>query len=262
MEFHNIKQEPEEQFEIEVKEEFDPTKTLGGADIGKAGSFVCDHKNGKKIFETKLKLNQHSRNHQAKVPCKFCKKLVKPQSLYNHMKIHTKPLACDLCKKKFALKQNFDAHKLTHAGRKFQCDLCSVEFSHKVSLRLHIEENHLSVVTIFSCSECPYETKSSNNFRLHKKTHNKQFRCSICEKKFAAQSHLKRHIAVHTDVKVFKCDECEYKGKTKKNLYDHKRTHSKPFKCPHCSEGYGQLQNLNNHLKRVHKEEESKEQIA
>jgi KRAB domain-containing zinc finger protein len=261
MEFQAIKEEPEEYFEIEVKE-FDPTKTLGGADIGKAGTFVCKHENCKKIFDTKLKLNKHSKVHQAKVPCKICQKLMKPQSLYNHMQIHKKPFACDLCFKNFALKKDLNAHKLIHAGRKFICDLCSIEFSYKLSLRRHIEENHLSVVTIFSCSECSYVTKSSGNFYHHEKSHNKQFVCKICDMKFAVPSYLKRHIAIHSDVKAFKCDQCEYSGKSKHHLYKHKRSHSKPFKCPHCSKEYGQRKNLNYHLKRAHKEEENKKSVV
>jgi KRAB domain-containing zinc finger protein len=262
MEFHSIKHEPEEDFAIEELKLFDPTKTLGGADIGKAGTFVCGHKNCQKIFDTKWKLRNHSKSHQAKVSCEICQKLVKPRCLYRHMKIHTKPFACDLCNKKFSRKQCLDAHKLTHAGRKFICDLCSSEFSHKQNLRRHIEENHLSVVTILNCSECPYESKSSKNFRKHEKIHNKQFACKICDKKFATQWILNQHIAVHSDVKAFKCNQCNYSGKTKNNLYSHKRTHSKPIKCPHCSKGYGTRKNLNYHLKRVHKGEENKESIC
>ena len=49
--------------------------------------------------------------------------------------------------------------------------------------------------------------------------------CPLCQKGFARAFDLRRHLAVHTDVKPFRCDCCEKSFKQKTHLQKHKLIH-------------------------------------
>ena len=79
---------------------------------------------------------------------------------------------CDVCFTKIrGSKRNLDRHIATIHDKTvvFKCDLCSKEFSQKVTLNVHISTVH--------------EGK-------------KPFHCEFCDNKFSTKFHMTRHISI------------------------------------------------------------------
>ena len=81
----------------------------------------------------------------------------------------------------------------------------------------------------------------------------KYFECNVCTKTFSFESHLDRHLAVHTSERPFKCKICKKRFAAKSNLEIHFRVHTgeRPFKCKICKKRFAQMPHLKSHV-RVH----------
>ena len=90
-----------------------------------------------------------------------------------HYKTHTneKPLACQICDKKFAQKIHLVRHQAIHSEiRSFKCSICpeSRFFKTKDGLRNHMVFHYEPK---FACSHCEYKTHTKGALKVHKKTH-------------------------------------------------------------------------------------------
>ena len=66
----------------------------------------------------------------------------------------------------------------------------------------HLWNNHKMDVGLFSCSLCPaYKTVTRSKLDTHMLVHseNRQFACSVCEKRFTQLSQLRNHSVSHMD---------------------------------------------------------------
>ncbi|XP_061694853.1 zinc finger protein 335 isoform X2 [Syngnathoides biaculeatus] len=52
------------------------------------------------------------------------------------------------------------------------------------------------------------------------------FVCSLCHKKLSSKVTLRRHLGVHTGIKLFSCPTCSYTSRLKESLQQHVRTHT------------------------------------
>ncbi|KAG5895569.1 hypothetical protein JTB14_002333 [Gonioctena quinquepunctata] len=80
------------------------------------------------------------------------------------------------------------------------------------------------------------------------------FACRICNKSFALQRLLNRHMKCHSDVKRYLCTFC---GKGFNDTFDlkrHTRTHTgvRPYKCALCEKSFTQRCSLESHCLKVH----------
>ncbi|KAM9425261.1 uncharacterized protein KZ484_008331 isoform 2-T3 [Pholidichthys leucotaenia] len=80
--------------------------------------------------------------------------------------------------------------------------------------------------------------------------------CEVCGKAFSCNTHLKRHMQVHTQEKPFSCDACGKRFGLPFTLKTHMRVHTgeKPFGCEDCGKTFSRSTHLKNHM-RVHTEE-------
>ncbi|XP_060603190.1 uncharacterized protein LOC132756195 isoform X2 [Ruditapes philippinarum] len=81
-----------------------------------------------------------------------------------------------------------------------------------------------------------------------------KFVCKFCNKEFALQRLLNRHLKCHSDSKRYLCTFC---GKGFNDTFDlkrHTRIHTgvKPYKCPSCEKAFTQRCSLESHTKKVH----------
>jgi uncharacterized Zn-finger protein len=83
----------------------------------------------------------------------------------------------------------------------------------------------------------------------------KQFKCSLCSKRFAKKSHLNSHIrTVHSEERPYHCNECNKTFKRADCLHRHSSVHTsiKLFTCKMCKKTFSRKDHLNRHTKSVH----------
>lgn len=189
-----------------------------------------------KQFGSKFLLEQHINNSHRKVICSKCGKVYNSSwSLEQHVRSHYSRHVCHNCGKVYKSKISFKSHVNSSCGQarhltaeqKFTCDYCSKQYSHKGSLRVHIQFEH-------------------GNWKCHI--------CYCCGKKLNSLSKLKEHIVTHTQEKKFNCEICNGNFVTKKSLEYHTRIHTgvKPYKCPHCNKSFLSASRRSTHIKYKH----------
>jgi len=145
--------------------------------------------NGKKLFS---------------ILCDYCPKTFSTEYfLKQHLTIHTgeKPHSCDLCSMKFRLKSTLRIHKIRHTGGKLLCDICAKPFVTSTDLKMH-KINHHSNDKAHKCDQCDKAFAAPAQLKRHMVSHTgeKSFLCEICHKTFAYNHHLNRHMLKHNEV--------------------------------------------------------------
>ena len=173
-------------------------------------TFVCDHIGCGLDFQTSSGLRKHKIKHLGKFRCDFD--------------------TCDFIGESI---NKVNLHKLSHTdNRPVKCEHCDKCFKDKYGLNghmktLHPEECRDLPLLVCEVKGCQYQTKSTQSFNAHKRSHILPFECDICHKKFSR----------------------------KYTFEDHKHRHSedKPFKCKHCSKGFPTKRSLRRHTESLHK---------
>ena len=117
---------------------------------------------------------------------------------------------------------------------KMKCNHCDESFENRILWEAHIQSEHR--MNPYVCSICPNVSFPTRGF---------------------LKKHLLQEHPEHYEMTVVKaewpCDfpDCTYVGKTRRNLWAHKRNHrtEKPFKCDQCDYTSKQSANL-----KIHKE--------
>lgn len=77
----------------------------------------------------------------------------------------------------------------------------------------------------------------------------KVHQCNKCDKIFNRATHLKRHLATHSDVKPYSCEICDKRFRRVDHLNIHRHHHSsiKPHICDICQKGFTRSEHLRKH---------------
>ncbi|KAJ2939111.1 hypothetical protein O0L34_g10298 [Tuta absoluta] len=165
-----------------------------------------------KSFNSLQSFKTHEKTHNVRIVCPDCGRVYKNQTTYR------KHIENNVCQTKV---------RHSPADAKFTCDYCNKKYTQKISLRVHIQYEHL-------------------NYKHHE--------CKWCKKKFWCQARLKAHIVKHTREKNFICTICSGKFVTKESLLYHTRIHTgeKPYPCPFCDNRFLSASRRQAHLKSHH----------
>ncbi|XP_041377490.1 zinc finger protein 236-like [Gigantopelta aegis] len=184
-------------------------------------------------------------------------------------------LECNLCRRTFALRENWEQHMLSHLDKiearpnselemkqlsivdsgsnaivlsaktgdvEYRCDACGKRYQEKSELEKHLV-THI-VDKFYECPICSNAFATKFSLRKHVINHlkgkGKPFKCELCEKAFNQKVNLRAHMSVHTGLREFKCHICHKEFSLKGNLNKHIRIHTdeRPFKCNICGRSF------------------------
>uniref|UniRef100_A0A1B0CR73 Putative zn finger n=1 Tax=Lutzomyia longipalpis TaxID=7200 RepID=A0A1B0CR73_LUTLO len=125
------------------------------------------------------------------------------------------------------------------------------------------DEDHEETLGEFSCETCGKVFQSHLSMRRHTKYHLlDRIKCPLCPRNFSQMSNLKRHLIVHSDMKEFHCDRCSELFGSISALYEHIKNHintpdSTPsdyvMRCEVCRDfSTASYVEFRNHMRREH----------
>lgn len=108
---------------------------------------------------------------------------------------------CDICNKKYNIKNSFRKHLLTHQKKQFICIKCNSRFSVNSKLKRHLLIHN--DIKEFKCPVCDLAFNLKYNLKVHMRIHTneKPYICGYpgCFAKFAQQNNLTTHCKIHTN---------------------------------------------------------------
>ncbi|XP_034941501.1 uncharacterized protein [Chelonus insularis] len=215
--------------------------------------FECNLCN--KRFVTAVLLEEHMNTHTGARPyqCKDCSfSSASRQVLTYHITTHktVKDITCDICQKKFYSKTRMRSHMITHNKDKaLMCKYCSHHFTSSEALQRHCDKIHSKD---YVCETCGKRTKSRKALHNHYNVHSEaKYKCPICPNVYKSSHILKEHLLKHEGIRKYKCDVCNKDFAQQSHLAAHKAVHSeKRYFCPGCQRGFNRHDNMKMHTKR------------
>ncbi|XP_050465534.1 zinc finger protein 791-like isoform X9 [Cataglyphis hispanica] len=133
----------------------------------------------------------------------------------------------------------------------YECEICGKQMLKKLQFLKHRQDHKRNPKTEDRCEECDKVFANEEKLRKHMiKAHQKEkpFQCVLCGKYFKTEEFLKIHLKQHN--KRFTCDIC---GISKVSGYDlrlHKKKHNQEYvtHCEMCGKGFYTNQTLERHL--------------
>lgn len=194
--------------------------------------------NCEKQFRTSDHLRYHMTTHETHngIPCPDCNKLFRNKNtLASHVRqMHSglaAPYSCEQCGKSFFSAAKFKLHMNTHGdAMDFACELCSKRFALKENLTKHLTVTHTEIKS-FECPHCGQGFKRNGALKKHMdRLHPTggeevaSLECKVCGKGFGHPTLLKRHERLHEDVVVeYRCKLCPINCARRDNLLRHLR---------------------------------------
>ncbi|CRL02290.1 CLUMA_CG015301, isoform A [Clunio marinus] len=204
-------------------------------------------------------------------PCKKCSKTFFTKiSAAKHMKVEHQIVIkntekfCFLCNEEF---EDYVNHVRLHSCN-FSCQFCGSKFLTQEKALNHEKLKH-SDETIadrpFKCPEndCTLSFKNPNHLKshqlaIHNNTHDREFQCNECNKKFTLRYLLTAHLRSHNkNFAMFPCNiqQCNRRFKKLNNLKIHAlKFHGIPeiYLCKECDQRFMMLKDLKYHLEDEH----------
>ncbi|CAH2083568.1 unnamed protein product [Euphydryas editha] len=169
---------------------------------------------------------------------------------------------CEVCKSRWTCARSLRAHVLNTHEKKYVCKLCEY-----VSRNIHRAKEHLKWHKgyMFECKICgALFAKSTSHLTHIRLQHPSKNACELCGESFIGEHGLKMHKKkVHnTETFTAQCDHCSTKFQSMKALKRHFKLSKNQIcdgslmPCRYCGEGYETDEQLKQHLKDNHEDED------
>ena len=184
------------------------------------------------------------------------------QEFVDHVRSHGDDLEyrCHVCPDRFTDLNDLNLHQYTHLTDQetrerpvFECDKCRNKYATLAALDYHRQTDRHT----YPCALCDRDFAAERFLRKHMTTAHSEgsFQCDICCKRLRNEHYLKVHKLIHTGELPFPCDECDARFNRKDKLKRHLLSHSvvKKFKCPfrehmNCNKEFHRLDKLKLHI--------------
>ncbi|XP_033638349.1 zinc finger protein 652-B-like [Asterias rubens] len=170
-----------------------------------------------------------------------------------------KKFSCTTCGARYKLRSDLDRHihKKHKRLREFLCEICGEALATRAGVKYHVSKKHMNIKQLYQCSDCDYNTSYEARMVIHRATHDSNFYCKLCEKKFVSAERLNKHFSspLHKNaLNPLVCEHCGYSTKKKDNFVVHMRKHTgeKPYKCKICSYASSDGSTLKKHVMAKH----------
>lgn len=196
-------------------------------------------------------------------PCKQCTYVGKSMHyLVVHQTTHTKPFSCETCNERFASSTSLKTHEimkrhgqflLKTPEKTFTCDKCGEVFLNRQGIRQHLKGVHKTDNIFFHCDYCLKVFKQKSSLIRHIFSHVALLTCKICNQKRNKFTMHQHYEMVHINQPRYQCDLCSRKFKYKDNIENHmKRAHKNgEYYCCLCTQKYQTIKEIIDH-QRIH----------
>ena len=116
------------------------------------------------------------------------------------------------------------------------CQCLSVIAQGTRSFEVKIEADSSDVTDYVQGDKPRTNIGTKRSLKVHKSTNNgeKQYRCTVCDKRFTTKRNLTIHSRRHTGEHLYSCSQCEKRFSSPTALCSHKNIHTSKYKCTEC----------------------------
>ena len=140
-------------------------------------------------------------------------------------------------------------HKLREEEENLTCWLCDLTMDNKKNFHAHALKHKVK-----KCFECG-QFIPVNSSQFHQRNCNtvpEQVKCDLCDFKTIHVASMLRHKKCHTS-KPHLCGQCGKCFNSVEKLKHHDDIHKGGYPCEHCDQRFSRRQNMNTHVKRIHR---------